>query len=81
MDLREVVARASVLQQSAASAQERAAAARHRVPELEAQKKAAAAARVCLMGHLFQRLILEMISRAMIGFYIISWINRGYLPL
>ncbi len=45
-ELREATARAAVLQIEAADAHERATAARRRIPELEAKKKAAAASRV-----------------------------------
>ena len=46
MELREATARAAVLQNDSADAHERATAARRRMPELEAKKKAAAASRV-----------------------------------
>ena len=45
-ELREATARAAVLQVESADAHERATAARRRIPELEAKKKAAAASRV-----------------------------------
>ena len=45
-ELREAAARAAVLQVESADAHERATAARRRIPELEAKKKAAAASRV-----------------------------------
>ena len=45
-ELREATARAAVLRIESADAHERATAARRRIPELEAKKKAAAASRV-----------------------------------